>query len=379
MSMYTHHYVPGTAKRKKIEDKKRRHHPEPIPVDKRKRPKIEGLPNPDEPECRLSEQDKNVLDRWKRIQLTTRPFIHPHPVRNLGAHSQGNGADGMSMAYIQQQSDQIEQQQRQIAEQKRVIQDQNNQIRVLQEQQKALIYECQAAGIKVPQSVSQDAITAMGHPSQSTLPPKKSGVPYSSAQPAPLHPQPPGPPLQQPVTCSPAQVLSMSMNPPPPFPNISPPNARHPPPPQPMHLPHRTPPPQSTISCLQNPQMSTTHFLLPPAQQQTVVSASAAHLSLNQTSHVLASKTSYPPNEAIGTSTSPTPANLMFSPLTPGEFITNEPQNIPSYSPNPYEPFPDELDNILNIAGLPTGSGAGYGVGVLEEELPLNRPQLDLR
>lgn len=376
MSMCTHHYIPGPSKRKKMEDKKRKHHPEPIPADKKKRPKIEGLPNPDEGEGGLSEQDKNVLDRWKRIQLTTRPFIHP--IRNLGVQSQGNCPEGMSLAYIQQQSDQIEQQQRQIAEQKKVIEDQKEQIRILQEQQKALIFECQAAGIKVPHFVSQETTTTVSHPSQPSIPSKKSGVPYSSAQPAPLHPQPPPPPLQQPVTCTPAQVLSVPMNPPPPFPNISPPNARHPPPPQPMHPTHRTPPPQTTIPHLQNPQLPTTQFLLPPSQQ-TIANTSAAHLSLNQTPHILASKTSYPPGDAIGTSTSPTPANLMFSPVTPSEYTTNEPQSMPSYSPNPYEAFPDELDNILNLAGLPTGSGAGYGVGVLEEELPLHRPQLDLR
>lgn len=98
--MCIHHYIPGPSKRKKIDDKKRKHHPEPIPADKKKRPKIEGLPNPDEGEGGLSEQDKNVLDRWKRIQLTTRPFIHP--IRNLGVQSQGNCPEGMSLAYIQQ-------------------------------------------------------------------------------------------------------------------------------------------------------------------------------------------------------------------------------------------------------------------------------------
>jgi len=68
---------------------------------------------------------------------------------------------------------------------------------------------------------------------------------------------------------------------------------------QPMHPTHRTPPPQTTIPHLQNPQLPTTQFLLPPTQQQTIANTSAAHLGLNQTPHILASKTSYPPGDAI--------------------------------------------------------------------------------
>jgi hypothetical protein len=37
--------------------------------------------------------------------------------------------------------------------------------------------------------------------------------------------------------------------------------------------------------------------------------------------------------------------------------------------------YDEELNSILDIAGLPTGRGAGYGVGVADDELPA----LDLR
>ena len=335
--------APGLSKRKRIDDKKRKHHPEPIAVDKKKRVKVEAFLNPDESEISLSDQDKSVLDRWKRIQQTTRPFIHP--IRKM-VKSQGNGAEGVSLAYFQQQVEQIEQQQKQIDEQKKVIQEQQEQIRVLQEQNKVLICECQAAGIKIPQFGSQEIIPNVNHPPQPTVPPQPSqqtSRTYSGVQPPLLHTQPP--PLQPPV--SPSSVVSVTVNPPP-FTSVSPPNPHHPPP-QPMH----PTPSKSTVSHLQNPHL-TTQFPLPPSQQA---------------SHALAS---YP---STGASTSPMMTNLAFSPLPPAEFVANDRQSLSSYSPNPYDP--DELENILNIAGLPTGSGAGYGVGVMEEEMVT--PQLDLR
>ena len=70
--------------------------------------------------------------------------------------------------------------------------------------------------------------------------------------------------------------------------------------------------------------------------------------------------------------------DLTFSPLTSSEFKELERQNLASFSTNPiatFDAFPDDLENIVNIAGgLPT---AGYGVGVLEEDS--KPPQLDLR
>lgn len=83
----------------------------------------------------------------------------------------------------------------------------------------------------------------------------------------------------------------------------------------------------------------------------------------------------------LRTDQSPLIRDLTFSPLTSSEFKELERQNLASYSTNPmaaFDAFPDDLENIVNIAGgLPTGSGAGYGVGVLEED---NKPpQLDLR
>ena len=68
---------------------------------------------------------------------------------------------------------------------------------------------------------------------------------------------------------------------------------------------------------------------------------------------------------------------LTFSPLTSSEFreIESKDQQPPGYSALLMRSYDEELSNILDIAGLPTGSGAGYGVGVTDDELPA----LDLR
>ena len=91
----------------------------------------------------------------------------------------------------------------------------------------------------------------------------------------------------------------------------------------------------------------------------------------------------YPPSDGLRTSTSPMMTNYPFSPLTSSEFHKLESQNLSQYSPgvvSTYEPFPDDLDSILNIAEFPMGSGAGYGVGVMEEEIMARAPpRLDLR
>lgn len=47
----------------------------------------------------------------------------------------------------------------------------------------------------------------------------------------------------------------------------------------------------------------------------------------------------------------------------------------PGYSALLMRSYDEELNNILDIAGLPSGRGSGYGVGVADDELPA----LDLR
>ena len=67
---------------------------------------------------------------------------------------------------------------------------------------------------------------------------------------------------------------------------------------------------------------------------------------------------------------------ITFSPLTSSEFRELEHKDpSPGFSSLVMRTYDEELSNILDIAGLPTGSGAGYGVGVADDELPA----LDLR
>ncbi|KAL5477904.1 hypothetical protein EMCRGX_G024759 [Ephydatia muelleri] len=49
-----------------------------------------------------------------------------------------------------------------------------------------------------------------------------------------------------------------------------------------------------------------------------------------------------------------------------------------AFSPNPMTGVDPYLDSILNLTGLPTGSGAGYGVGVIDDELLPGPLQLTL-
>lgn len=49
-----------------------------------------------------------------------------------------------------------------------------------------------------------------------------------------------------------------------------------------------------------------------------------------------------------------------------------------AFSPNPMTGVDPYLDSILNLTGLPTGSGAGYGVGVTDDELLPGPLQLNL-
>ena len=383
----------GSSKRKKAEEKKRKHHPEAGSIgDKKKKAKLEIFPPAEPGDSNMSEHDKNVLDRWKRIQQTTRPFVHP--IRKLVVKSdQENGTEGGGLAcsqqqeqLLKQQSEQIEKQQKQITQQQQLIRSQQEKIRLLQEQQKALISECRAAGIKIPPIISQDvpAIITNQH-DQLQLPTnvhRSGGSDVIPSQPPP-HP-PPQPQAQPPIT--PAQPI----NQPPSYPNISPPNPTHAQPlphhgPQPVKTP---PPPQSvggtTMSHLPltqpMPPHSVSRQFAPPAQVPVVASTVSPHINLNQTTQRLPTRTLYPTSEGVRT-TNPMVANFSFSPLTSSELQELESQNLPSYSPNPvntYDPFPCELDSILNIT-VPTGSGAGYGVGVMEEELPIAHPQLDLR
>ena len=384
--------LPGTSKRKKAEDKKRKHHHHPHdtgPPDKKKRPKVEGHPPAAEQcgvEASFSESDQLSLDRWKQIQQTTRPFIHP--IRKMvgkDGQLEGTGSLMYQEQLLRQQSEQIEQQKHQLEEQQKKIREQEERIQLLQEQKRALLHECQAAGIKIPEIVMTSRLGMYSSTASlaTNLPPQAQPPTYAM------------PPSQQPLSqppVSPAQPLNQSS----PYGNISP--AAHPP----SHTPHthrpdmhpsalRTTPPQNLSGISQQHAhslhpipLSSAQFVSAPQMQPT---ATSCGININQTSQLLPTGTLYPPGETA-IRTSPLMGNLNFPALTNEfqELAPNEAHGLlpRTYSPPPlntFDSFPDDLDSILNIAGLPTGSGAGYGVGVMEEELhaPMSNPQLDLR
>ena len=388
-----------SSKRKKGDDRKRKHHNQEgaVPSDKqKKRPKLEQ-----EDGESLSEKDKNTLDRWKKIQQTTQPFIHPVTLHH---HEQ----------IIRQQGEEIERQQQTVSQQQKIIQEQQDQIRVLKDYQQLLIRECQSAGLKIPQIVSTKDPGTTVHliPAPPPPPPPSHGGATMMQHPTQVVAQlrsSQGPSLPPPV--SPAQVLSPPLMPQPPpiYSSISPsltvtaslPSHPHPPPPHQHPPPH--PPPMHTVSVNSKtfaaarppPQMSSSQFIhshggggppVPVLHQ----SGGGGGNPLDMAGHLhMTSRPPYVVNEVGGrTTSSPMMSNFTFSPLTSSEFkdiqaAANDRHSLPVYSPNPvasYQPpFPDDFDSILSITGLPTGSGAGYGVGVMDDELLTGPPQLDLR
>ena len=369
-------------------------------ADKRKKIKMESILEGFD----LTDQDVGNLDRWKNLQRSTKPFAHP--VRKLTRPGQDNVGEAASNE--QRLSEENEALKIRLVNQHQVIQDQKDQIKVLQEQQAILVRECQISGVKIPQMVlteisKQTAIKASAVPSVQN--PQTQVIPSSSRTlriPRPLV-STTLPPHAQVISqhLSPGQALS----PPIPrqmIPNISP-TSRTPPPlqslvPPPRHtLPYPMHPVSSScnLSPPQNVVMSTVpaysmpmgrppppgpgHFVPPQGQIRmppALVDQHGVHVDSSQPPLVVPQRPPHMMTGPIRTSSSSLVGDLTFSPLTSSEFKELESQNLGST----YDPFPDDLDNILDIAGLPTGSGAGYGVGVMEEEEISRSPlHIDLR
>lgn len=313
----------------------------------------------------MNDKDKEALDRWKRFQKASQ----------VGRN--GCEEDMEKMVFMQQQQlmrRQIEEQGHVIANQQKIIHEQHEYIMVLKEQRQTLIRECRQAGLTIPDLTTlrtpnfpkQQSLS--GTSSQHfTLPPPShtSCIPFPSQTPPP----PAGHPLSQPPPPSPAQSLSTSMPKPHPPPS-------YPLPPPPPILPHHhhghqsvsnllpppPPPPHGPVLCSQQ----YSHSGLSSQPQCTQLTSSAAHISTHIPHHATQSTQR----------TLSLVEGLTFSPLTSSEFRDIEHKDQPpGYSSLVMRSYDEELNNILDIAGLPTGSGAGYGVGVADDELPA----LDLR
>ena len=344
----------GPTKPKMDDKKKKRPNTHATSSEKKKKVKIESTEVTQPRPGSMNEKDKEALKCWKEFKKAS------HMGRN------GSEEDVDKMMMIQQQQlmrRQIEEQALVIANQQKIIQEQLQYIGVLKEQKQVFLRECQLAGLStsdIPSLQTPSKITSQHF----SLPPLLH-MTYPQLTTHPLLQLPPSSPSLT-VSCAPMS------NPPP-----RPPSYRsHPPPPllphsHQSHLPHirltpgvlpRGPPPPPCPPAPCNfPGLPSTSQP-PPHTQLTTSAAQPSPL------HPL------PP---IYDSQNPSlPDSLTFSPLTSSEFreIDHKDQP-PGYSALLMRSYDEELNSILDIAGLPTGRGAGYGVGVADDELPA----LDLR
>lgn len=400
--------VPAAGKPKKAKGGKKRKQQQSSQAEQQKKPKLE-----DEEEGGLSDKDKLTLNRWKGLQLDTRPFIHP--IRKMVRTGEPDASYVQQQdLLIRQQFGEIENQQKQILEYERMIKEQNILIAALRDKHTALVLECQESGVKLPQELLDNSvIKSTSSSSCQMLPPSHSnpGMPVQTRLSSLPPPHPPTSSSSSLPPASPASVFSPA--PPmiqPAYPNISPTN-RTPPPHIPPPLIRPPPPPHHTSVSLEHlsnsscvvdsvhGSNSSTYPLHPRHQRIPIHQGHAQFIALDQSQRLMGGggHTGHAQNQSHLPSTSgalrlqsfPTTRKNMhtsppmlidditFSPLTSGELKGLEQAN--SYQPPPaLISYNEDLDSILNLSML-SGGGAGYGVGVKEEDLLQGSLQIDLR
>ena len=392
------------AKRKRLEEKKRRL-PEGISssvMDKQPKKKLRS-------NSPLSEADKSVLEHWNKIQQT---------LLNRAKERLGNKVDNNANMeeffqhqelLIKQQSEQLDKQQSQMMEQQRRIQQQTEQIRILVHQQKVLIRECKGAGIKIPlntptpspltppfstlspglsrtQSMANSMppnttslVTKMDSTTATTTTKqliKKPSIVVSPVTTAIDNPPKTiaAPPQTTPIitTTSPLVTVtsqphtSYPTNPLPPTQSLTPLSQPLPLPTQPLPLPTQSlPPPVAYIPSSPQfhpiPQVSMTtndfmmsHYGLGPLQDPLIPYVDTSML---------------PPLPGASDYSS------VFNPLTSKELLeltSREIHNLSPCDPNSVGSFNPPFDDLDNFFNLPTGCGAGYGVGITDDELQVS-------
>ena len=392
-------YFSGT-KKKRVEEKKRKY-PESNSVDKAKKKARVYSP--------LSESDRSVLEHWNKIQQQAASRLQ----NPKGGETNMEEFFQNQELLIRQQSEQLDKQQSQVIEQQKRIQLQTEQIRVLVHQQKVLIRECKAAGIKIPLSTPNPSpltppfvglslptksgtittttvskVIPVTHPLGSES--SKKDVTFtqsntSSHNPLPLPPSivippPPPPPLPPPPPPPPPAIPHSS-----PIPIVT--SVSHsmhqstfPPPPPPPLPPPQLPPGIAYVPSQNSLQLGPfSHSLIP------LPSRSPDYMTHYGPSP-LGSLSMLPPSDLAmqymepSSSHIPTPDfSQVFSPLTSKELMeltSQEVQKLSPYAPDSVgsfvPPLPEDLDSLFNI---PTGRGAGYGVGVADDELNISIPQ----
>ncbi len=391
-----------------------------------KRVKVEG-----EDDEGLTDKDKNTLSRWKEIQQHTKPFIHP--IRKLVRPGDVTDAAYVQQqdALIKQQFNEMEKQQKQILEYEQIIKEQGSLISSLREKHKAILAECRAGRVKLSNSLVEENTPRHASSScQAPLPPTSQPPAITShSKPillppqthlAPLRPPPPLPTSSSLPPASPANIFSPPLVQP--AYHSSSPTNRTPPPvaPPTTHTMLRPPPPLHpsvsiialSSSCNADSILNTissNYQQLPPAPRVSrghMVGLPPNHTQFHQSSHAMMMSSSGHTGHAQnhmdrlvslgqhpllpfigggpGGKNIPSPAllidDLTFSPLTSGELkeLEQQPGMGPMGSTYAPPPLIEDLDSILNLT-VPSGSGAGYGVGVKEEDLSHSSLQIDLR
>ncbi len=393
--MCTISYFVAHSKKKKADDKrKRHHHTELFLPDKRKKPNLEShLEAADNDlvcaEEDLSEQDKSILRKWKKLQQSTKPFVHP--IRKLTKACATEDSCSHQDQLLKHQSEQIAQLQRSIAEQQRVIQEQQDQIRQLQDRLRSLNHDGQAAAIKLPEYVETTVQTAAaGTTNPLVILPKikpPSTTKHNVHSIETVLRVPPAPPSYH-VQTRPPQHLTTSAS----TLTVNQTAFSH----AAVHhsVPHNLPDQPShhvltTRPAEASPQVTdATCTVYLQHVQSSVGFLPSLHVpkTATQPSLHLGTTSSYTTGTVRSDSrTNPMVCNVSYSsPVHHTTFQTvlpEEPHNVTLSSPRMStlnEPF-DDLDSLLSIAGLPTGNGAGYGVGVMEENITANHSAMDFR
>lgn len=414
------------AKRKRLEEKKRRL-PEGIAnqnvSDKQKKKYREGG-------SPLSESDKSVLEHWNKIQQT---LLNRSKEQAGGRTDHTNMEEFFQHQelLIKEQSEQLDKQQCQIMEQQRRLQQQTEQIRVLVHHQKVLIRECKASGMKIPLSTPNPSPLT---PPFSNLSPNLTSKP---AQPLTVNSSVGGGARPRPSSSSsssnnnksnkdllPPNVIkpnlpNMGTSSPPPTSMVAPPLTT---PSQSMALPPKnvhsetstvitvTPPtnsvksmphPQIPYQSLPPPSLPQPHPsipLAPPLMYPNSLSQYHHHVpppsqvSMTTSDYMMSQYTSQqqaPPPEQqdpmmqyinqqpqLPPFTAPDFSGV-FSPLTSKELMeltSQEIHNLSPCDPNSVGSFNPPFEDLDNFFSLPTGCGAGYGVGISEDDLRVTIP-----
>ena len=351
--------------------------------DKKKKPKLAGNGAGPPTGSTLSQSDKVTIERWNKLH-----HIGRMSVQTLQGKAEETDARLQQQEeLIKNQLEDLDKQQRQLYEQQWLIQEQAEQIRVLLHQQKILIRECKTAGISIPISTPDPSplttpLAKMSSSSSSASPVSSANVPRSSDRvdkPAPA------------ITSS-----SSSKQLPPVVCPLPPPSRVEPPAQPPPHHPKLAPPLHSSVTAIRPRPLNTY-----PTLQPRIISAPQPQPMNFQPPQPVSLPHSYGystqqqpvPNRSPSYIPPPYPApntglaaqgmagfntSEFFSPLTSRdlmELTSKEVQKLSPFESNSVggfdPPFPEDLDNFFP---LPMGCGAGYGVGVPEDELSVTIP-----